>query len=272
MSEGEPKRLAPTKEVLRELYLKSGNQCAYPSCTRLIINVDGCMIGEICHIEAAMPDGQRFNAYQSNDERRCFDNLLLLCHEHHKITDDESTYTVERLKRIKSDHEKKFSDIPTILQQSIIDVTTLSDYKYTKYCKKMNDFFNWGLTEEQIEECSKEINLWIDELRKLPLATRQVFSIMIQRSTQTTPLSRVSFHEIEMATAQPQCKIIEHYEILERYGFLSSVDEDIYQNPVCYIKNFKSGWSFWKDLVKYTAAKAIPIDEFVVNLQFSNLD
>ena len=56
-----PKRLAPTSEVARELYLKSGNQCAFPGCEKVMINSEGTFIGQICHIEAAMPDGPRFN-------------------------------------------------------------------------------------------------------------------------------------------------------------------------------------------------------------------
>lgn len=49
------KRLVPTKDVLRELYLKSGNQCAFPYCVRPMMNSDGEFVGQICHIEAAEP-------------------------------------------------------------------------------------------------------------------------------------------------------------------------------------------------------------------------
>lgn len=34
------KRLKPTVEVLRELYLKSGNQCAFPGCYNAMVDVD----------------------------------------------------------------------------------------------------------------------------------------------------------------------------------------------------------------------------------------
>ena len=52
------KRLQPTVAVLRELYLKSGNQCAYPGCLRPIVNSSGNYVGQICHIEAAEPGGR----------------------------------------------------------------------------------------------------------------------------------------------------------------------------------------------------------------------
>lgn len=33
----EVKRLAPKQEVLRELYIKSGNECAYPGCHNVLV-------------------------------------------------------------------------------------------------------------------------------------------------------------------------------------------------------------------------------------------
>jgi hypothetical protein len=53
------KRKAPDKDTLRELYLKSGNQCAFPACTRVMLNKDGVFVGQICHIEAAEEGGER---------------------------------------------------------------------------------------------------------------------------------------------------------------------------------------------------------------------
>jgi hypothetical protein len=70
-----PKRLNPTYETLRELYLKSGNQCAFPGCNKPILNAKGEFVAQICHIEAAAPNGQRFNPNQTNEERRQSSNL-----------------------------------------------------------------------------------------------------------------------------------------------------------------------------------------------------
>lgn len=104
------KRKAPDKDTLRELYLKSGNQCAFPNCTRVILNSDGVFVGQICHIEAAEEGGERFNPVMSDDERAAFSNLMLMCYEHHVITNDVITYTVEALQLMKAKHEIKFTD------------------------------------------------------------------------------------------------------------------------------------------------------------------
>ena len=95
-----PKRLTPKGETLRELFLKSGNMCAFPNCTSLMMNSDGVFIGQLCHIEAAEEGGERFNPSMTNEERRAAANLMLMCYEHHKITNDveglNSNFVYER--------------------------------------------------------------------------------------------------------------------------------------------------------------------------------
>lgn len=64
------------------------------------------VIGEICHIEADQPGGPRYNPALSDEARRDFDNLILLCANHHTvIDDDDESYPVERPKKMKRDHE-----------------------------------------------------------------------------------------------------------------------------------------------------------------------
>lgn len=107
-------RKKPTEKVIKQLYAKSGNQCAFPGCKEQLFNEKGDNISNICHIEAAEKGGQRFNENSTNKERASYENLILLCNKHHKITDDVETYTVEKLKEMKRKHEiaiaKKISE------------------------------------------------------------------------------------------------------------------------------------------------------------------
>ena len=69
-------RLTPKTNTLKALFAKSGNQCAFPGCDHPMINKKNQFIGQVCHIESALPGGERFNK-ESNDEfRRCYDCLL----------------------------------------------------------------------------------------------------------------------------------------------------------------------------------------------------
>ena len=101
-------RKSPSLPTIKALFAKSGNKCAFSGCDNTLINEDGCFIGTVCHIEAASPEGQRYNNLQSDEDRRHIDNLILLCPQHHKVTDDVNTYTVEKMKQMKLDHELKY--------------------------------------------------------------------------------------------------------------------------------------------------------------------
>jgi hypothetical protein len=93
-----------TPNTLKRLFALSGNQCAFPGCALALVNESNAANSNICHIEAAEPGGQRYNSNMSPKQRADYPNLILLCHSHHKVTDDETIYTVERLKAMKIDH------------------------------------------------------------------------------------------------------------------------------------------------------------------------
>ncbi len=99
-------RQSPKTETIRFLFAKSGNVCAFPGCTHELVTDDNLYVAEICHIEAAEPRGPRYNPNTIDEERRGHDNLIILCHAHHRrIDSDVSTYTVERLRQMKVEHE-----------------------------------------------------------------------------------------------------------------------------------------------------------------------
>lgn len=97
--------------TVKRLHLLSGNECAAPDCKRLLIAKDEeTVVSKICHIEAAGKDGPRYNSLMTDDDRRHFNNLILLCDEHHSIVDNkanEALYPVELLKEWKRNHENK---------------------------------------------------------------------------------------------------------------------------------------------------------------------
>ena len=94
-------------KVRKELWAKSGNRCAICKA-ELFQSFDGnsFSIGEECHIVSSQNKGPRHvDNYGDFD---VFDNLILLCRNHHKIIDDAANlprFTIEELSRIKKDHE-----------------------------------------------------------------------------------------------------------------------------------------------------------------------
>ena len=113
-------RRAPSSNVLRALLVRSGNQCAFPGCTHPICNEDGEYVAELTHIEAASPGGSRHNPDQSDDERRGYGNLMLLCHRHHGETHDDVKYAVADLQCMKWKHERAQAENPARPDESLV--------------------------------------------------------------------------------------------------------------------------------------------------------
>lgn len=98
----------PSRPTVKRLFALSGNLCAFPSCsTPLVDPQSGSIVGEICHIKGDKPGAARYDSAQINEQRHGFDNLLLLCNVHHKIVDDDTAYTVQRLLQMKQQHESR---------------------------------------------------------------------------------------------------------------------------------------------------------------------
>jgi hypothetical protein len=99
----------PTLATVKRLFAVSGNRCAFPTCTNPIVGLAGEPLGEICHIEAESARGPRYNPDQTDEQRRGFDNLILLCSIHHTTIDsDVNTYTVPWLQGTKRRHEARY--------------------------------------------------------------------------------------------------------------------------------------------------------------------
>lgn len=113
-------RLAPSRETLIALFAKSGNVCAFPGCSHELVTERNVFVGQLCHIEAANAGGQRFNPASTDEERRSFGNLLLLCYRHHKETDDVSRYDAETLREIKILHESLNGEKPFKIDEAFL--------------------------------------------------------------------------------------------------------------------------------------------------------
>ena len=220
----EVKRLAPKQEILRELYIKSGNECAYPGCHNVLVDENGKFVGEVCHIEAAKPGGERFNPNMTNEDRRSFGNLMLMCHHHHVVTDDVCIYTVEKLKEMKRNHEMKYSGIIGQMMNSITDYGMSLEYTPCCNCKKISRILDWGLTDEENRENAAVLDKHLQKLLDLPIETRQLLGIMVMRSYWNRYDCIVPIHEVERATGLKPENIIQNVEILERRGIISEIE------------------------------------------------
>jgi hypothetical protein len=175
------KRLAPTSDTLRELFLKSGNLCAFPGCGKLMMNAEGIFIAQVCHIEAAEEAGERFNSSMTNEERRGAANLLLMCYEHHQITTDIAKYPVDVMCRLKRDHELRFSRPDRAMLEQLRDWTTADEPIAVRNLKRMNEVLGWGQGDNELRGSAGELNDHIERLRLEPLAVRRFLGAVAMR-------------------------------------------------------------------------------------------
>jgi hypothetical protein len=176
-----PKRLEPTHPTKRELYLKSGNRCAFPNCEQLIMAADGSFIAQICHIEAAEPHGERFNPNMSNEQRRSASNLMLMCYPHHVATNNVSIYSVDRLRQMKAAHEALHTNAQPILLQKWNDSTSRYDPTHVGNLARLNELLNWRLLPNELDEAVPNINAYVDKFRNVPLQTKQFLNTVVRR-------------------------------------------------------------------------------------------
>lgn len=266
----EVKRLAIEKDTLRELYLKSGNRCAFPGCERTILNDKGNVVGQICHIEAASRGGERFNPNQTNDERRQASNLLLLCYEHHIETNDVEAFPVERMQSIKKAHEQTYGDVANKLFSTISDQTQHQGYQYCTTLKSFYKFKNWNYIAEDAKGNANEFNKLVDDLRELSPETRAIFKIMLQR--QKPQSTYINIEELPGVTGVAAQTISMHIRILEEKNFIAELEYNERGMLISYFVQWDGLWDIWRDIREYTRLSGATLEEIIDNMNFSLLD
>jgi hypothetical protein len=100
--------MAISDKTRKKLWGKSGNRCAICRAELVGYRKEETMdviIGEECHVISSRPLGPRHGNDKQVDYDD-YDNLILLCRNHHKIVDDQvNTYTVRQLRLTKILHE-----------------------------------------------------------------------------------------------------------------------------------------------------------------------
>lgn len=97
-----------TDRTRKELWSKSGNRCAICHIELITSRQNGSYnIGEECHIISEKTNGPRYK--EGVKDYDTYDNLVLLCRNHHKEIDDPANlakYSEKSLIEIKKKHEE----------------------------------------------------------------------------------------------------------------------------------------------------------------------
>lgn len=176
-----PRLQLKTADV-KKLFALSGNYCAFPGCNSFICDKDGNLIGEICHIEAAEPGGQRYNPNSNDEYRRSYDNLILFCSNHHRVTNNVKDYSTQELQKYKRTHEQKFTFRQTEFPDQIIDHAINA---YSHQLKGSFVLINQSGKAEAIQQIKEQHNHYYSHSsnQELPLKARKkhlrIFSLAL---------------------------------------------------------------------------------------------
>ncbi|HRS59812.1 MAG TPA: hypothetical protein P5050_11405 [Bacteroidia bacterium] len=169
--------MAITERSRKILWGRSGNRCAICK-TELVLEKDPynkhLNIGEECHIISRQPNGPRHKPIQDFDYDSS-DNLLLLCCNHHTMIDEQvETYSEERLKQIKIEHESWVKENleftngkPEIIAKSKTE--ELLDFITSKHDIEMNI-----KSSRQVFESQEGLQIAFSEVNKIKNKVKQL--------------------------------------------------------------------------------------------------
>ncbi|MED5615893.1 hypothetical protein [Janthinobacterium sp. P210005] len=203
------KRLNPIESVRRRLFALSGNRCAFPKCPHPIINKDGQLLAQICHIEAASEDGERFNSEKNNEERRAFENLILLCGTHHLETNNTTVYTLSKMREMKGAHEAHSFVQSTEMLERFIDATSNQHYELPK------NFLNLDTSRWDDTSFIEARNL-LERIATLPRLTRSLYATALIWTVPQDLSLFVDTAELSIRLHVPAATLEPHFAILVR--------------------------------------------------------
>ena len=250
-----------------------------------MMNLDGVFIGQICHIEAAEEGGERFNPAMTNEQRRSAANLMLMCYEHHQVTNDVAKYTVKILKGFKEDHERKFARADRAMLEQITDWTAVDEPTKVRNLKRLNKVMGWQSTVDEDKEVIADLNMYIDKLRVVPIEVRRFLGAVASRAhrmqaTQVVDTNSLDgsvsilLKDLKDALRLSPNAIFEQANALESYGIGSMTEmyvADVDQ-PAVRIYATKHNWHLWLDIVTFCQKAPDSLDAFIDDLDFSRLD
>lgn len=217
--EEKPRRLPPRLAVRQRLFALSRNQCAFPGCPSKLIDDQGVFVAQLCHIEAALPGGERFNERQSNEQRRAFENLILLCYPHHCKTNDVSAYPTDQLQAMKKDHEAAVLSQPLDggLADRFLDQSLRNEF--TMPCN-LEQLDLQGVEQEFLDHAP----VLLSRIAEQPQLTRSFYAHAFRRAIAGDLFMCFSLSELEIALQSPPGALDVHIGILIRAGLLTKGD------------------------------------------------
>lgn len=109
--------MAITEKTIKLLWANAAGRCSFTGCNQRLTVEQAAhsapyTLGEMAHIEGKNEGSNRYDESQTDQQRDSYENLILLCLNHHTLIDkreNENLYPVALLLNMKTDHETSIS-------------------------------------------------------------------------------------------------------------------------------------------------------------------
>lgn len=273
MTDEEVKRLDPTPSTIKKLFAYSGNQCAMPDCREFLVDETGAMLGNIAHIHAAEKGGVRFNEKMTNEQRRAFDNLMLVCGKHHDIIDypeNVEIYRPEVLRNCKAEHEGRFRRAERQLIEQVTDTTQATQPTYPRTMRRIGEVLGVSEMVDHDEEI-EGIGSFIDRLKELPLEQRD-FAVKLAIRMRRQDAEKLLVEDVTGAFQIGNTKLQNHMRVLDHHGLGGINEGHNYREYFVELWDRKPGGNPWVEMLEFCDQTGVSIDTLVYDLDFSQYD
>ncbi|MFG2002106.1 hypothetical protein ACGFNU_23435 [Spirillospora sp. NPDC048911] len=151
-----------TKQVKDQIERRAGHRCSMPNCRRATSSPNptapsqSIRTGVAAHITAASPQGPRFDASLTPQERASTENGVWMCQLCARVIDiSPNVFTIEVLRAIKSDAERRAvraSTAEDVCSKLIVDLQEFRDDLITFITQRAIDEPNYGFSRSTNEE------------------------------------------------------------------------------------------------------------------------
>lgn len=261
-TKAEPERLPVTPSVVKKLFAYSGNSCANPDCKQELVDEGGTMLGKIAHIHAAM-NGARHLPEQTDEQRRAFENLIVVCSICHDKIDDparQNDFSAELLREWKVRHEARFKRAEAQFVDRYRDSTEIAEPTYPETLDALADAVNDDWVRGN-EDHVRSLREFIEKLRRLPLPTRN-FAMKVARRMKLRGKERLPVEDVTGAFDISDEELKRLCDQLDDHG-LGDIHEDFGSRYLVRLHDLEWGGNPFIEMLDFCEATGIEIERLL---------
>ncbi len=270
-AKGESERLPITPSVVKKLFSYTGNQCANPKCKQELVDAGGTMLGKIAHIHAAK-NGARFDINMSDEQRREFSNLIVVCGICHDKIDDpdrQIEFTADILKKWKERHETRFQRAEAEFVDLYRDLTEIAQPIFPLTLKALATAVEDPSAVGCLDQI-KGISEFIEKLRLLPLSTRD-FAIKIARRMISRCKDRLPAEDVAQAFGITNNEINQLTDILDDHS-LGDLYDNFGDGYLIRLHDRDCGGNPFIEMLVFCDKTGVEVNRLLYDLDFSLYD